>query len=317
MKIQREMCYLERHINGDSLKTLLLDIQRGSVHDGPGVRTTVFVKGCPLRCKWCHNPESQNFQKELSFHKERCTNCSACVSVCEHGVHAMDQDGNHMVDYKKCKFCGSCVDTCMQNALKVLGHDKSVEEVYKEVLKDKDFYKISGGGMTLSGGEILYHSDFAIGLLRKCKQDDIHTCIETSGYDKLNVLPKLLPYTDLFYFDWKISNHKDAATYLGVEIETIKSSLNYLLREGATVLLRCPIIPSVNDTKEHFDSIILLLQDYPELTGAELLPYHDFGTDKNRKIGLEYETFEMPSEEAKQEWLSYFESKGIKNIKIS
>lgn len=297
------------------MESLVIDVQRGSIHDGPGVRMTVFLKGCPLKCSWCHNPESQNFNSQLSFIKSKCSLCLECFKVCTNNCHRFIED-THYVNFEECKKCGKCVDVCLNNSLKIIGKNIQIDELVKLACKDKNFYKQSGGGITLSGGEPLSHKNFAVEFLRKCKDESIHTCVETSGYSTIENLQTVIKYTDLFYFDWKISNQEDALKYLGQSLSPIKKSLEFLMKQDANVLLRCPIIPSVNDTNEHFDYIIYLLNKYPKLLGAQLLPYHNLGVGKNANIGYESNSFSIPTKEQINLWINYFSSRNISKVRL-
>lgn len=298
------------------MKSYIIDVQRCSIHDGPGIRTTVFLKGCPLKCAWCHNPESQSFKRELSLNQSLCSTCGACAEVCTQGVHRFT-DGVHHVDYKKCSHCGMCVNICPTKALTIIGNEMSPQEVFEIVVKDEIFYSQGNGGVTISGGEALSHVDFCVELLKLCKNRGIHTCIETSGFASRNAVEQVLPYVDLFLFDFKVSNEKDAQNYIGGSLELIHQNFDLIYIHNKQIVLRCPIIPSVNDTKEHFDAIGEMSAKYPNLMGIELLPYHDFGVSKGNNIGLATQRFASPSETKKQEWLDYFHNNGYTIVKFS
>lgn len=300
----------------DRMEACLLDIQRGSVHDGPGVRTTVFVKGCPLHCMWCYYPESRHFRPQLSYQSKRCSLCSACEKVCPQNVHTFAQE-QHQVDFSKCIACGKCADVCPGEALRLFGQSMTTGEVLSIVLKDRTLYDQSGGGVTVSGGEPLSKADFVAELFARCREQEIHTCLETSGYGSPQSLRTVMPVTDLFLFDWKLHDRKAAMRYLGVSMSPILRSLHKLMDRHCKVLLRCPIIPRVNDTPAHFDSILQLLEKYPELLGAELLPYHNSGVDKSLQIGMCQPTFARPSEEQCAQWESYFHTRGFYQVKLA
>ena len=290
------------------MKVVLLDVLRGSMHDGPGFRTTIFIKGCPLRCQWCHNPESQEMQPQLSYNASRCKTCGACVAVCERGVHSI-VDGLHKVDYQKCIACGACEKACVYKAVSIYGYYAEPREVYDIVIRDKAFYDFSGGGITISGGEPLMHAEFCRTLMEMCYKDNIHTAIETSGFCSAENLRTIMPYTGLFLFDWKLSEASEAQKYTGQSCETIQRNLRMLLDSGANVILRCPIIPGVNDTQVHFDSIRKLLDEYPDLS-AEILPYHNFGRGKAENINVVQKEFEVPTEDTVNGYLKCFEKYG-------
>ncbi|MEG0693867.1 MAG: glycyl-radical enzyme activating protein [Oscillospiraceae bacterium] len=298
------------------MNSFVIDIQRCSIHDGPGIRTTVFLKGCPLRCKWCHNPESQSFQKELSFHSELCTNCGQCVFVCKTQAHKI-ANAIHSVDLKKCNQCGACTKVCKTKSLTLIGKEMSPQEVFNIVVKDKAFYAQGNGGLTISGGEALSHIDFCIELLKLCNAEGIHTCIETSGYAARGAIEKVSPYVDLFLFDFKVSDEQIAQEYIGGSLELIHHSFESIYNQGNQIILRCPIIPNVNDTIEHFHEIGEMTKNYPKLHSVELLPYHNFGVSKGNNIGKVSEEFNLPTQEQKQEWIAFFESRGHEKVKFS
>lgn len=293
----------------------LFDIERGSVHDGPGLRTTIFLKGCPLRCDWCHNPESQKPQPQLSYNNSRCILCGKCAEVCPAQVHSFTEN-RHIVNFKACISCGRCVGVCMPSALLLYGYRRTAEQVFEVIRKDRVFFDQSGGGVTVSGGEPLFQADFCRALLLMCKEEGIHTCMETSGYGSEDSFRKILPVTDLLLFDWKVPDETAAGKYLGVSLQPIENNLRLAAENGNRILLRCPIIPGVNDTATHFDRILALLKKYPSLLGAALLPYHDFGLGKCIQIGKPARKFSVPSEKQKNEWLSYFQQHSVSNVTI-
>lgn len=270
-------------------KAIIFDIQRASLHDGPGIRTTVFLKGCPLECQWCHNPEALRAEPQLFYYFDKCTQCRSCEAVCPHQVHQFI-DGKHHLNYVACKLCGKCVDACNYDALTIMGREMSVAQVLAEVVKDLDFYKSSGGGITLSGGEPLFQYGFAKALLKHCKDLGIHTCVETSGFISPFKFKQLLPFIDVLLFDYKITDSHEHESYTGVPNQVILGNLHAAYRFGVDIYLRCPIIPGVNVIPEHFKEIARLSQAYPKLKAIEILPYHDMGNNKRISIGKN-ETF--------------------------
>lgn len=292
----------------------MFDIARGSIHDGPGLRTTVFLKGCGLRCAWCHNPESQSFTPQLSYNDRLCIGCGQCLDVCPAHAHRV-VDGVHVVDFDQCRACGQCAAACPAEALKMYGKSMSPEEVWEIVARDIPFYEQSGGGVTLSGGEPLLHETFCTQVLTLCREHHVHTCIETGGMGDRRVLEAYAPLTDLFLYDWKVSSDAVAEKYIGASTRVIRENLEWLLDNGANVLLRCPLIPDVNDTPEHFAGIASWLDAYPNLS-AELLPYHNFGIGKSRHIGVESAEFAVPTQEQKDAWIAFFRPRYADRVKI-
>lgn len=288
------------------MKNLVIDIQRCSIHDGPGIRTTIFLKGCPLRCQWCHNQESQSYEKELSFNSDKCVSCGACIEICEEGAHYMEE-GIHKVDYNKCKACGKCKEVCFQKALSIVGKELSLDEIMNIIKKDKAFYKNSKGGITISGGEALTNIDLTKSILIKCKEEGIHTCIETSGFAQKENIDLILDYVDLFLYDYKLTGEELHKKYIGVSNKKIIENLEYINSRGKEIILRCPIIPGVNDFREHFEAIKALGEKLDSIRKVELLPYHDFGVVKGKNIGKEVYRFRTPSKVEKEEWGIFFE----------
>ncbi|NDP20534.1 MAG: glycyl-radical enzyme activating protein [Paludibacter sp.] len=298
-------------------KAIVFDIQRASLHDGPGIRTTIFMKGCPLDCLWCHNPESLSASRQLFFHYDKCTQCGDCARVCTENVHNF-VEGVHTIDYDKCALCGKCVDACNFNALKISGKEMTVNDVMVEVMADVDFYNSSGGGITLSGGEPLFQYPFAKALLKRCKELGIHTCVETSGFVSPFKFKQLLPIIDILLFDYKITDSEDHKKYTGVPNQAILENLNAAYRYGTSIILRCPVIPEINDTDWHFNAISELNEKYPKLKAIELLPYHDMGNCKRISIGINETLTEVNTvlPETSNKWIVQLRSLGCDKVKI-
>ncbi len=284
----------------DMKKTgIIFDIQRFSLHDGPGIRTTVFLKGCPLRCKWCHNPESWSREPQLMFYKEKCVQCLECTGSCSKSVHVFKQ-GKHIPDYQKCDACGECIASCAYGALKLSGEEMDVDTVLKEVGADKSYYENSGGGLTVSGGEPMLQFSFSEALLGEAKKLGLHTCLETGGFAGKEQFARIAGNVDLFLYDMKHINDEAHKKYTGVSNQIILDNLDYLYHTGSKIRLRCPIIPGINDTDEHIGGIASLARKYPKLTGVEILPYHDMGKGKWNQIGKVYELSDLKNTDQEQ-----------------
>ncbi len=267
--------------------TVIFDIQKFSVHDGPGIRTTVFLKGCSLRCVWCHNPESHSAIPELFFHSEKCNSCGICVKGCPRHAHYFTPDGEHRFDRTLCTVCGKCADLCPASALERCGKTMTVSEVLKEVDKDLPFYRDSGGGLTLSGGEPMMSFDFTLALLRGAKQrkDRLDTAIETCGFAPVKQYAEILPFLDHVLFDIKSLIPEKHLRFTGVPLEPILETLYFLDRAGAEISLRCPIIPSLNDSEEELRKITELANALSSVHSIDLEPYHPLGVSKSLQLG--------------------------------
>ena len=264
---------------------MIFDISRFCLNDGPGIRTTVFLKGCPLNCVWCHNPESQTTHPEILFSSKRCIDCGLCVNVCPTGCHKIKD--THIFDRNSCIGCGLCTKMCPTNSLRLVGTLTSAEEVMQEILKDKVYYKESGGGLTLSGGEPMMQPEFLEKILHFAKQEGLHTCIETCGYAKTDAFKKILPLTDYFLFDWKESNPEKHREFTGKDNALILKNLEFLDSENAEIILRIPLIPGYNDSTEHMNGIVALSKKYKNIKKIEIMPYHPLGTSKAEELGRE------------------------------
>jgi glycyl-radical enzyme activating protein len=291
---------------------IFFDILRGSIHDGPGIRTTVFFKGCPLRCIWCHNPESWIAEPQLFFNAEKCVNCLACMKVCPTGAHKTIEN-RHAVRFELCMACGKCVDACNNDALRIIGYKMDVDSVFEEIKKDMDFYNISGGGVTLSGGEPLMQMAVSFDLLKKCRGNGIHTCVETCGYLQKQNYEAILPFVDTFLFDYKITGSLNHKSYTGADNELILENLDFLHAHGSQIILRCPIIPGINDTEEHFRGIVDISSKYPGIRGVEILPYHNLGISKRAGLGLpvKLEDLKTVTKEKELEWRKILNDFGL------
>ena len=264
----------------------IFNIQRFSIHDGPGIRTTVFFKGCPLSCWWCHNPEGQTLQRELLVFNNRCIGCGNCVKVCETNAITL-KNGKAELNRKKCNLCGKCVDNCPTRGLEFVG--KLVTDVWllKELKKDIIFFDQSGGGVTISGGEPLMQFEFLLSIVKLLNKEGIHVTVDTSGYTKWDKLSQLVPYVDLFLYDIKLINDEKHKKYIGVSNEIILKNLEKLVDEKTKIAPRIPLIPGVNDDIEDIKQFAEFLANLG-FNSVNILPYHDFGREKYIRAGKDY-----------------------------
>ncbi len=267
---------------------MIFDIIRNSFVDGPGIRTTVFFKGCNLRCAWCHNPESQSFDKQMMFYKSKCTGCGKCKQVCPYAL-------------EQCDLCGRCEIYCPNGARKICGKQMSVDEIMAELVKDKDFYDASGGGVTFSGGECMLQIDFLCELLKGCKQKGIHTAVDTAGCVPWESFEKILPYTDLFLYDVKLMDSQKHKEYVGADNTLILENLKRLSKSGKHIIIRVPVIGGVNDSDKEMQAIADFLSSL-NVEKVELLPYHAMGEHKYEAIGKEAAEFAVPEQEKIRSW---------------
>lgn len=277
----------------DKIVGRVFNIQRFSVHDGPGIRTTVFLKGCNLRCAWCHNPESYKRELQIGYQPDKCTGCGTCSRVCPNGVYIRDRQ---RMNGSACTACGNCVRECLYGALQIWGADKSVQEVMAIVEKDIDYFRNSNGGLTLSGGEPLLQPDFAGALFKRAKESGIHTALDTAADVPYGSFQKVLPYTDLILLDLKIMDSGLHQRYTGRPNGQILDNARRLCEGGIKIQIRVPLIKSINDSIENAQMLREFIAEYPNIEGVKLLPYHSMGRTKADGIGVEMQTFEPPAE---------------------
>jgi pyruvate formate lyase activating enzyme len=291
----------------------VFNIQRYSIDDGPGIRTTVFFKGCPLSCVWCSNPESQNLAPELMHRDTLCKRCYRCVSVCPAGAVSVGANGI-VIDRDACDACGDCVEACPHDAMRIAGKQMTVDEVLAAVLRDADFYRDSGGGVTLSGGEVLSQADFALELLSRLHEAGLHTVVDTSGQGDTEKLRRLLPYVDLFYFDIKHIDPNIHRAETGRTNENILRNFKVVAESGVPLVVRVPVIPGFNDSSDAIADIAELVAAHAPEATVHLLPYHRYGQQKYDMLGLDYEleAADTPSPEFMRAARNIIEARGLK-----
>lgn len=288
---------------------LIFHIKRYAIHDGPGIRTTVFFKGCPLHCWWCHNPEGQSFSRELMVWPDRCIKCQTCISACPNS--AISLSGSSIVTERdKCKACGVCTAKCPANAREIVGKTMSADEVMKEVEKDREFYGESGG-LTASGGEPLAQSVFLHALLNKCKAAGIRTTVDTSGYAEKKTLAKISSKVDLFLYDVKMMDSKKHKLHTGVSNKLIIENLKMLNKLGKQLIIRFPLIPRVNSAEVDITSMCELVSGLKNVERVSILPYHGLGVDKAKRLGKASRVYAKPSDRLLSRSLSLIKSYGL------
>jgi pyruvate formate lyase activating enzyme len=271
----------------EDVKGIVFNIQRYSIHDGPGIRSIVFLKGCPLRCAWCSNPESQNPWIEVAHGDTLCSKCGKCIKVCPNKAISVDEKGVK-IDRALCKNCGKCVEACLPEALKIYGKEMTAGEVLREVEKDSEFYRESGGGVTASGGEPLYQPTFLAAIFKLCQESGIRTAVETTGCASEEALKEVLPYTNLFLFDMKHFNTEEHQKWTKQPTDRILNNLRLVVKSGTPLIVRVPLIPKINDTPEVLKGIAAIVKRELKEPKVHLLPYHRFGMGKYAMVDRQY-----------------------------
>ncbi len=291
---------------------IIFDIKKFSIHDGPGIRTTIFLKGCPLQCAWCHNPEGISPNPEIHLWEQRCIACGECAEICPNSAVTF-QDGLRLWDREICTRCGRCADICPAETVQLIGKTKNVPEIMAEVEKDIIYYDQSGGGVTFSGGEPLHQTRFLKALLQKCKKLEIHTAVDTCGLSPWENFQEIIPFTDLFLFDIKLMNTDQHKEFTGASNKSILENLVRLIADGKKVVVRVPIIPGINDNPENIAETSTFLTSVRGIKHIDILPYHRIASDKYRRMENEYSLKEIqpPSEEKMEIIASQFRTDGF------
>jgi pyruvate formate lyase activating enzyme len=296
------------------IKAKILNIQKFSIHDGPGIRTTVFMKGCPLKCRWCHNPESLGYGMDIMVDREKCISCGICANHCPSGALKMVQGNKERTletDSSLCIDCGKCELFCPSEAINVIGKDMDEEDVFKELLKDRLFYEESNGGVTFSGGEALIQIDFLLNILKKLKKENIHTAVDTCGHVAFENFEKIMEYTDIFLYDLKLADEKKHIEYTGRSNKRILENLKKLSDKGAVINIRMVMVDGVNTSDDDIEKALEILKDI-RVDSINILPYHNISSHKYRKLGLEYNEkgMQVPSDERMEEIKAKLEREG-------
>lgn len=298
---------------------LITNIQKYSIHDGDGIRTTVFFKGCPLKCIWCHNPETQRFEKELQYDKEKCLGCGACARACPQGAISM-VEGKPVLDKSLCSLCGKCEVYCPEGIRETVGREYPVKALVKELMKDRMFYEQSGGGVTLSGGEVMtMSSDYIVAIAKELQKEEISLTIDTCGYVPFKKFEAILPYVDTFLYDVKVMDPELHKKYIGVDNQLILENLVKLSEAGARIYIRIPAVKEVNGNEKNMLDTIQFLKEH-NITPAQvnLLTYHNTGSSKYPKLDMEYQGNDLhaPSKEEMEGFVKLFKDAGYLNTKI-
>jgi pyruvate formate lyase activating enzyme len=294
-------------------KGVIFDIKRYAIHDGPGIRTTVFLKGCSLKCRWCHNPEGISPTKELMLYEYKCMHCKTCEKACPINLITFEKN-TPIINRQSCNYCGICQDACPTEALTLVGKEVTVEELMKEIEKDTLYYDNSGGGVTFSGGDPLFQHQFLKEALKECKKMGIHTTLDTSGYASEEIFSSVLDYVDLFLYDLKLAEEEEHKKYTGVSNKIIKNNLQMLIDagRGEDVIMRFPVIPGITDTEKNIDDLVEFVSSRKGVNEINLLPYHDI-SEKYKRLGKEYKmTVQEAPSPAKLEYIKQrFEAIGL------
>lgn len=299
------------------MSPVLFNIQHFSIQDGPGIRTTLFFKGCPLNCTWCHNPEGKSIKPILSLFSNKCVNCKKCLISCPNGAHSFE-DETHTIDRDKCTACGICANECYHGALEIFGKAYTVDEILEEVARDSGFYG-ENGGVTISGGDPFLQYDELLELVSVLKENGYSICIETSGYTSKEKIKEIAKYVDVFLYDYKETDPNRHLEFTGVKQDKILENLYALDDLSAKVVLRCPIIPDINDYEKHFLGIANVANTHECIKSVELMPYHPLGISKSQNIGVdcEYLNDKFLSADKVEEYCEKIRKNTFKEVKVS
>ncbi|MHB1376641.1 MAG: glycyl-radical enzyme activating protein [Candidatus Humimicrobiaceae bacterium] len=290
---------------------IIFNIERMALHDGPGIRTTIFLKGCNMHCQWCHNPESISDKPELFFNSSLCIMCRKCMKACKHDVHVFSQE-NHILDRRECILCGSCVSVCPSQALDLCGKEMSVNEVMDIVMKDDIFYKSSEGGITISGGEPLCQPESVFELLRKAKNKGLHTVLETNGNYNWKKIKPMLILIDIIRFDLKHMDSREHKYFTGSDNNLILGNLKRLINNNCKVVISYPLILGVNDSMQNVKEMIKVIKDLHSVLCVDVIPYHNLYISKLEKLGKKQKhVFFKPSNLKVNEVKEFFREAGI------
>lgn len=290
----------------------VFNIQRYSLHDGPGIRTVLFLKGCGLRCKWCCNPESQDARPQILFTKSRCIGCRECRRVCPQNAIVFEEAKR--IDRARCIRCGACTSACMAGALELKGTAMTVREVFEEIEKDEMYYRNSGGGVTLSGGEALLQPAFAAEVLKACHDKGWNTAIESALFVSREAIDAVLPHTDVFLADFKLFNSEKHRCFTGQSNEHIKENFRYISQHGGNIIMRIPLIPTVNDSRENLEQSGRFAEEIGTIQEVDLLPYHRLGINKYEQLTLRYKMPDLcqPDKKRMNELAEIFQDMGFR-----